>query len=90
MNTNQLKFDPFGLNSGRLSVPLPSSDGFVNNSGRASAPLSKSKLPTEDQQLAWAAKESLKLEEARKQRQLQEQADLELAIALSKSENKKS
>lgn len=83
------KFDPFGLD-GRQSVPpRPVSSPFsdVGLSGRASAPLSK--LPSEDQQLAWAAQESLKLEEARKQRQLQEQADLELAISLSKAENKR-
>lgn len=84
------KFDPFGLD-GRQSVPpRPVSSPFtdVGLSGRASAPLSK-KLPSEDQQLAWAAQESLKLEEARRQRQLQEQADLELAISLSRAENKR-
>ncbi|KAJ8938249.1 hypothetical protein NQ318_001782 [Aromia moschata] len=80
----QDKFDPFGLD-GRQSVPLPSSDPFVSVSGRASAPIS-SELLSEDQQLAWAARESLKLEEARRKRQQQEQADLELAITLSKAE----
>lgn len=81
------KFDPFGL-EGRQSVPLPLSSSNMAGglSGRASAPLSK--LPSEDQQLAWAAQESLRMEEARKQRQLQEQADLELAISLSKADNK--
>ncbi|KAJ8911717.1 hypothetical protein NQ315_013179 [Exocentrus adspersus] len=80
----QNKFDPFGLD-GRQSVPLPISDPFVSVSGRVSAPL-YSELLSEDQQLAWAARESLKLEEVRKKRQLQEQADLELAISLSKAE----
>ncbi|XP_018577566.1 epidermal growth factor receptor substrate 15-like 1, partial [Anoplophora glabripennis] len=83
----QDKFDPFGLD-GRQSVPLPNSDAFVSVSGRASAPIS-SELFSEDQQLAWAARESLKLEEARKKRQLQEEADFELAISLSKAESEK-
>lgn len=83
------KFDPFGLNSGRQSVPLPSLDPFVSANGRKSVPLKKASMFSDDEQLAWAAKESLKLEEARKQRELQEQADLELAIVLSKSENQK-
>lgn len=83
------KFDPFGLD-GRQSVPpRPVSSPFteVGLSGRASAPLSK--LPSEDQQLAWAAQESLRLEEARRKRQMQEEADLELAISLSKAESKR-
>ena len=80
-------FDPFGLH-GRQSVPLPMSDPFFSSSGRLSVPLGKSGLISEDQQLAWAAKESIKLEEDRRKRQIQEQADLELAIALSKVENK--
>lgn len=82
------KFDPFGLD-GRQSVPLPSNDPFVSSNGRASAPISTG-IVTEDLALAWAARESLKLEEDRKKRQLQEQADLELAISLSKAENNKS
>lgn len=86
---------------GRASAPMktPSGDqsfawGFENSSksaeawnepsgGRASAPLGTA---SEDQQLAWAAQESLRLEQANRQRQLQEQRDLELAIALSKQE----
>lgn len=83
------KFDPFGLD-GRQSVPLPSNDPFVSKSGRASAPISKAETVTEDIALEWAARESLKLEEDRKKRQLQEQADLELAISLSKAENNRS
>lgn len=88
-NDVKTKFDAFGLD-GRQSVPpRPVSSPFtdVGLSGRASAPLSK--LPSEDQQLAWAAQESLKLEEARRKRQMQEQADLELAISLSRAENKR-
>lgn len=82
------KFDPFGLD-GRQSVPpRPVSSPFAGAapSGRASAP--PTRLPSEDQQLAWAARESLELEEARKRRQRQEEADLELAISLSRAENK--
>ncbi|CAH1163780.1 unnamed protein product [Phaedon cochleariae] len=79
------KFDPFGL-EGRQSVPLPATDPFVA-SGRASAPISGAL--NEDQQLAWAARESLRFEEDRQLRQVQEQADLELAISLSKAESGK-
>lgn len=83
------KKDPF---SGRQSVPLPSSNflSVASTSGRASAPITDPffKNVSEDQQLAWAAEESLKLEEQRKKRQLQEQADLEYAIALSKQDKK--
>lgn len=92
--------DPFASSGlgGRQSVPLPTSTSAFSLpppnsalSGRASAPLdpfaaAKPNLPPEDQQLAWAAAESLRLEEARKKRQLQEQADLEYAIALSKQD----
>nr|XP_022911734.1 epidermal growth factor receptor substrate 15-like 1 isoform X4 [Onthophagus taurus] len=85
-------FDPFGLQGGRQSVPLPEIPGSTNAvesaGGRKSVPLGKDPVPPEDEQLAWAAKESLKLEEARKLRQKQEEAELELAIKLSKTENK--
>ncbi|XP_017785311.1 PREDICTED: epidermal growth factor receptor substrate 15-like 1 isoform X2 [Nicrophorus vespilloides] len=86
------KFDPFGL-GGRQSVPLPSIARSIEpppTTGRLSAPpTSKNKMPSEDKQLEWAALESLRLEDLRKQRQLQEQADLEMAIALSKADNNK-
>lgn len=84
------KFDPFGLD-GRQSVPLPASNLKAETcqsdgvSGRASAPTVQQL--NEDQQLAWAARESLRLEEARKKRLLQEEADLKLAISLSKAES---
>jgi len=42
---------------------------------------------TEAEQLAWAQLESKKEEERRKKIQLQEQADLELAIKLSKQQS---
>lgn len=43
-------------------------------------------LPSEDQQLAWASAESLRLEKQRKKEAMQEIADLELALALSKKD----
>ncbi|KAG0729619.1 hypothetical protein GWK47_003427 [Chionoecetes opilio] len=39
---------------------------------------------TEDEQLVWAAQESLRLEEVRRQQEQQEQAELELALRLSR------
>ncbi|KAK7008169.1 hypothetical protein SK128_028558 [Halocaridina rubra] len=39
----------------------------------------------EDEQLAWAAQESLRFEDARKQQEEQERAELEFALALSRS-----
>ncbi|KAK7864692.1 hypothetical protein R5R35_010951 [Gryllus longicercus] len=51
--------------------------------GRPAAP-----LPPEDQQLAWAAAESLRLETERQERLKQEQADLEYALELSRAEKK--
>lgn len=42
---------------------------------------------SDDLQLAWAAKESIRLEQERRQREEQERSDLEMAIALSKKEN---
>lgn len=77
------------MTDGRQSVPISNSQPFssIKPDGRASAPITL-ELASEDQQLAWAAKESLRLEEDRKKRQMQEQAELELAIQLSKAESK--
>lgn len=50
--------------------------------GRSSAPPPSG----EERQLEWAAQESLRLDLAERQRRLQEQRDLELAIALSKQD----
>lgn len=41
---------------------------------------------TEEEQLAWAAKESFFAEEERRKRKKQEEADLALALELSKRE----
>lgn len=48
-----------------------------------------SPLPSEDQQLAWAAAESLRLEEERRRQAEKEKKDLELALALSKKDKKR-
>lgn len=42
-------------------------------------------LVSEDEQLAWAAQESIRMEEYRKQQEEQERAELELALTLSRS-----
>ncbi|KAF5301331.1 hypothetical protein FQA39_LY10729 [Lamprigera yunnana] len=97
LGNENTKFDPFGIenknsttdswsSSGRQSAPLVTSDPFTSASGRASAPLHQL---SEMQQVAWATEESKMNEAARKQRLKQEQADLELAIALSKVESQK-
>lgn len=85
--------DPF-VNNARINNNNNNNNDNNNNknlSGRLSAPITKNTKAflSEDAQLAWAARESLKLEEDRKKRQLQEQADLELAISLSKAESNK-
>ncbi|CAH0550922.1 unnamed protein product [Brassicogethes aeneus] len=79
-------FDPFGLADGRQSAPLATSDRPTASDGRKSAPVGEGM--SEAQQLAWAAKESMRLEDDRKQRRLQEQADYEFALSLSKQESK--
>ncbi|KAJ9585410.1 hypothetical protein L9F63_002793, partial [Diploptera punctata] len=58
--------------------------GLETDSGFAT----HTEIPPEDQQLAWAAAESLRLEEERRKRLEQEQADLEYALALSREEKK--
>ncbi|CAH1128231.1 unnamed protein product [Ceutorhynchus assimilis] len=86
----QDKFDPFGLD-GRQSVPpITSFDPFSlkKESGRASAPIGTTKLPSEDKQLEWAARESLRSEEERRKRQQKEDAELEMALKLSQIESR--
>jgi epidermal growth factor receptor substrate 15 len=89
------KLDPFGLetDSGFASeFPTPTSK---MNGGASTDPFAAglglqahTDIPPEDQQLAWAAAESLRLEEERRKRLAQEQADLEYALALSREEKK--
>lgn len=59
---------------------------FKNTSQNGSNPISAPTTATafEDQQLSWAAAESMRMEEDRRRRQDQENADLALALALSK------
>ncbi|XP_021923075.1 epidermal growth factor receptor substrate 15-like 1 isoform X3 [Zootermopsis nevadensis] len=89
------KLDPFGLetDSGFASeFPTPTSkmnggvsvDPFAAGLGLKA----HTEIPPEDQQLAWAAAESLRLEEERRKRLEQEQADLEYALALSREDKK--
>nr|CAD7260565.1 unnamed protein product [Timema shepardi] len=90
------KVDPFGfgVDSGFVSEvrnrsPKINDKGLVDPfafglSPKETAPADF--IPPEAQQLAWAAAESLKLEEERRKRYEQEQADLEYALALSQTE----
>jgi epidermal growth factor receptor substrate 15 len=89
------KLDPFGLetDSGFASeFPTPTSrmNGGVSMDPFAAGLGLKAhtEIPPEDQQLAWAAAESLRLEEERRKRLEQEQADFEYALALSREEKK--
>lgn len=91
--TTGAKLDPFGLetDSGFASeFPTPTSkmNGGVSTDPFAAGLGLKAHtdIPPEDQQLAWAAAESLRLEEERRKRLEQEQADLEYALALSREE----
>lgn len=76
------------VNDGRATEPprpLDVSRLTVENttSGRISAP-----IISEEKQLAWAAAESKRTEELRLKRIQQEEEDFELALALSRAENK--
>lgn len=98
--STNVKLDPFGMEvpvtvdkpSGK-STPLNGkltplfSKTSVNGNG-INGKNTPSPLPSEDQQLAWAAAESLRLEEERKRQAQKEKADLELALALSKETQK--
>lgn len=69
--------------NGKLTPTL-----FGNNT-RVNGKNTPSPLPSEDQQLAWAATESLRLEEERRRQADKEKKDLELALALSKKDKKR-
>ncbi|XP_071516526.1 uncharacterized protein Eps-15 isoform X3 [Panulirus ornatus] len=87
LNENFSPGDDWGSNSGSLAnTASPFSDSFTTK------PLNKNMhqqthLVTEDEQLAWAAQESIRMEEFRKQQEEQERAELELALTLSRSLN---
>jgi len=68
------------LNSDPFNLPNPV------RKPETSIPVGK-RNASEDLELAWAAKDSLRLEDERRQREQQEKSDLELAIALSKKDN---
>ncbi|XP_039277256.1 epidermal growth factor receptor substrate 15-like 1 isoform X3 [Nilaparvata lugens] len=72
--------DAFGMEV--VSPPRPA----AANGGRSPLP---QPLPSEDQQLAWAAAESLRLEEERRNNQRKEIADLQMALTLSKKDKSK-
>ncbi|XP_042205854.1 epidermal growth factor receptor substrate 15-like 1 isoform X2 [Homarus americanus] len=62
----------------------PFGDSFTSKPLNKGTP-QQSHLVTEDEQLAWAAQESIRMEEYRKQQEEQERAELELALTLSRS-----
>ena len=86
-NNNYKTYPSVGLNSSKNR----SSSSSSSSSSASSRTIQKSTelLPklSEEDQMAWAAAESVQLEQERKRKaELQENADLEMAIALSKSE----
>lgn len=89
------KLDPFGLETdsgfgSEFPTPTSKMNGGVSTDPFAAGPTleAHADIPPEDQQFAWAAAESLRLEEERRKRLEQEQADLEYALALSREEKK--
>lgn len=76
----------WGSNSGSAAhtCSSPFIDSFTSKPQMTESTLHQSKL-TEDEQLAWAAQESIRMEEFRKQQDEQERAELELALTLSRS-----
>ncbi|XP_054277606.1 epidermal growth factor receptor substrate 15-like 1 isoform X2 [Macrosteles quadrilineatus] len=98
ISNSSAKLDPFGMEiidsgkntpvNGKLTPTISKSvNGKKTPMNGKNTP---SPLPSEDQQLAWAAAESLRLEEERRKQAEREKADLELALALSKKEKKRS
>lgn len=63
-------------------------DIFISTEGLFGKKKTETKAAvTNDLQLEWAEKESLRMEQERRRREEQERSDLEMAIALSKKEN---
>lgn len=85
------KLDPFGMEV--IAPPENKGSGKSSPISGKATPINgkstPSPLPSEDQQLAWAACESLRLEEERRRAAEQERVDLKRALALSKKEGKK-
>jgi hypothetical protein len=68
-------------------LPTTPSSGLKGRASSSSDALHQPKLNEESSQMAWAAADSVRLEQERRRKaELQEKADLEMAIALSKSE----
>lgn len=97
-NINNKVVDAFGFSSANNNANSKDSsnnifsDDFDNDIKTAQTINIKKKNhvsnKAEDEQLAWAAAESMRIEEERKRRYQQEQADFEYALALSKAETK--
>uniref|UniRef100_A0A1B6LBE1 Epidermal growth factor receptor substrate 15-like 1 n=1 Tax=Graphocephala atropunctata TaxID=36148 RepID=A0A1B6LBE1_9HEMI len=86
------QLDPFGMEVPSVVDKVPVNGKLTPTVGKSAVngKNTPSPLPSEDQQLAWAAAESLRLEEERRRQAEREKADLELALALSKKEKKRS
>ncbi|CAL4082246.1 unnamed protein product, partial [Meganyctiphanes norvegica] len=67
------------------SATSPFDNNFSANFGNKNNNTSKMPNLSEDEQFAWAAQESLKVESVRKKQEEQEKADLELALTLSRT-----
>lgn len=74
------KTSKFGTETTKLDS---SSNSIKPLTGSAAKTNGSQALPSEDEQLAWAALESLKLETEQKLKDSQEKADLEMALKLS-------
>nr|CAG4638275.1 EOG090X01QX [Cyclestheria hislopi] len=84
--SDEFKFSP---NNSHGKSPVPVASSTLKNKTLKTKDFVNDPIPklTEEAQLAWAARESVRLEEERRRKaELQEKADLEMAIALSKSE----
>lgn len=86
-NSNHSKSDPFSVKKAPSKVE-GSSINFDNLLGKQKLDKFEAKvIPAEDVQLAWAAQESLRIEEERRKQEAQEKADYEYALALSKKDS---
>ncbi|XP_069956145.1 epidermal growth factor receptor substrate 15-like 1 isoform X2 [Cherax quadricarinatus] len=77
--------DGWGNNSGTLANTSSTFCDSFSNKQLNKAIHQQPQLVTEDEQLAWAAQESIKMEEFRKRQEEQERVELELALSLSRS-----
>lgn len=97
ISSASVKLDPFGMEvientsvNGKVTPTISNRSLPVNGKNTpVNGKSTPSPLPSEDQQLAWAAAESLRLEEERRKQAAKEKSELELALALSKKEKKR-